>query len=300
MRGIQNFGSGLKRLVQDCTCLTHFVGSGSTTQRLESYYHGGMLFTIIFRVRFKGLKSRLVCGASGVGEIMVGSTLDLIARYKFIYLLVSLLLLFLIHPLFQQLVGIRILMHILFSFVLCTAIYAVSQRRKVLVIGITLLLPALVGTWSGYVLESATLHLTAMGFTVLFLAFTGSLIVSDVFKEEEVTVDTISGAICVYLLIGLTWAELYVAIEFFQPGSFTIHKYLPQVPGYHPEHQTPLFLYYSFVTLTTLGYGDITPLTPPARSFSYVEAIIGQIFVAVLIARLVGLHIAHSRGRDSQ
>ncbi len=97
---------------------------------------------------------------------MVGSTLDLIARYKFGYLLVSLLLLFLIHPLFQRFVGARILMHILFSFVLCTAIYAVSQRRKVLVIGITLLLPALVGTWSGYVIESATLHLTAMGFTV--------------------------------------------------------------------------------------------------------------------------------------
>ncbi len=231
--------------------------------------------------------------------MLVGSMLDLIARYKFIYLLVSLLLLFLIHPLFQRFVGARILMHILFSFVLCTAIYAVSQRRKILVIGITLLLPALVGTWSGFVIESATLHLTAMGFTVLFLAFTGSLIVSDVFKEEEVTVDTISGAICVYLLIGLTWAQLYSAIEFFQPGSFTIDKFLPDAPSWQPEYRTSLLLYYSFVTLTTLGYGDITPLTPPARAFSYVEAIIGQIFVAVLIARLVGLHIAHSTRKDS-
>ncbi len=230
---------------------------------------------------------------------MANSTLKFIAKYKFIYLLLSLLLLFLIHPLFQRFVGARILIHILFSFVLCTAIYAVSQRRKVLVIGITLLLPALVGTWSGYVIESAALHLTAMGFAILFLAFTGILIVSEVFREEEVTIDTISGAVCVYLLIGLTWAELYSAIEFFQPGSFTIHKYLPQAPGYHPEHQTPLFLYYSFVTLTTLGYGDITPLTPPARAFSYVEAILGQIFVVVLIARLVGLHIAHSSRRNS-
>jgi len=229
---------------------------------------------------------------------MVGSTLDFIARYKFIYLLVSILLLLLIHPFLERLVVARILMHVFFSVVLLSAIYTVSQKEVMRIIAIILLLPALVGTWSGYVIESATLHLTARGFTVLFLAFTGSLIVLDVFKEEEVTVDTISGAICVYLLIGLVWAELYSLIEFFQPGSFTTHKYLPQAPGYHPEHQTPLFLYYSFVTLTTLGYGDITPLTPPARAFSYVEAIVGQIFVAVLIARLVGLQIVHSTRKN--
>ena len=81
--------------------------------------------------------------------------------------------------------------------------------------------------------------------------------------------------------------------------SFNILKYLPQSTGYHPEHQNPLFLYYSFVTLTTLGYGDITPLTPPARAFSYVEAILGQIFVAVSIARIVGLHIVHSSRNNS-
>ncbi len=230
---------------------------------------------------------------------MAGSTLDLIARYKFIYLLVSLLFLFLIHPLSQPFVGARIVMHILSSFVLCTAIYAVSQRRKVLVIGVILLLPALLGTWLGYVTDHPTFHVMALSFTILFFSFTGILIAADVFKAERVTTDTIFGTVCVYLMIGLVWAEIYAAIEFFQPGSFNILKYLPPSTGYHPEHQTPLFLYYSFVTLTTLGYGDITPLTPPARAFSYVEAIIGQIFVAVMIARLVGLHIVHSSKENS-
>ncbi len=230
---------------------------------------------------------------------MVGNKLDLIARYKFIYLLVSLLILFLIHPFSQPFVGARILMHILYSFILCTAIYAVSQRRKVLVIGIALLLPALFGTWLGYVTDHPTFHMMALSFTILFFAFTGILIAADVFKAKRVTTDAIFGTVCVYLMIGLVWAELYAAIEFFQPGSFNILKYLPQSTGYHPEHQNPLFLYYSFVTLTTLGYGDITPLTPPARAFSYVEAILGQIFVAVSIARIVGLHIAHSNRENS-
>ena len=230
---------------------------------------------------------------------MTKSTLDLIAKYKFIYLLVSLLFLFLIHPFFRNFVATRIIMHVFFSVVLLSAVYAVSQKGAMRMVAIILLLPALVGTWFGYVIDHSILHLTTMGFTGAFLAFTGTLIVSEVFQEEEVTIDTISGAVCVYLLIGLTWAELYSAIEFFQPGSFTIDKFLPDAPRWQPENQTPLFLYYSFVTLTTLGYGDITPLTPPARAFSYVEAILGQIFVVVLIARLVGLHIAYSTRKDS-
>ena len=230
---------------------------------------------------------------------MPSSTLEFITKYKFIYLLLSLLFFFLIYPFFQNFVATRMVLHVIFSIVLLTAIYAVSQTGAMRLVAIMLLLPALVGTWFGYLVSHPILHLTTMGFTVLFLAFTGILIASDVFHEEKVTLDTISGAICIYLLVGLTWAELYSLIEFFEPGSFTIQKYLLQTSGYHPERQTPLFLYYSFVTLTTLGYGDITPVTPAARAFSYVEAIIGQIFVAVMIARLVGLHIVHSSKENS-
>ena len=230
---------------------------------------------------------------------MATSTLESIAKYKFIYLLLSLLLLFLIHPLFLNFVATRIVMHFFFSAVLFSAIYAVSQKGAMRSIAIILLLGALAGTWIGYVTGDPKLHIANLGFTILFLSFTGILIASDVFQEKRVTFDTISGAICVYLLIGLTWAELYSLIEFFEPGSFTIQKNLPETSWYHPEHRTPLFLYYSFVTLTTLGYGDIAPLSAPAKAFSYVEAIVGQIFVVVLIARLVGLHIAHAAGKDS-
>ena len=229
---------------------------------------------------------------------MANNALEYIAKYKFIYLLVALLLFLLIHPIFEHLVFARILLQILDSAILVTAIYAVSQNRKLLIFGILLLLPAMIGGWSLHVIEIPALELMARSFSALFFAFAATVMMLNVFSEEEVTVDTISGAICVYLMMGLTWAFIYSVIEFLAPGSFTINK-VPLSLGGDRYYEIPLFLYYSFVTLTTLGYGDITPLTPPARAFSYVEAIIGQIFVAVLIARLVGLHIARSTSKDS-
>ncbi len=95
----------------------------------------------------------------------------------------------------------------------------------------------------------------------------------------------IMGAICAYFLMGLVWAFAYSTLEFFQPGSF-------QMPPGTVNQET--FAYYSYVTLTTLGYGEITPISAPARSFAILEAMIGQLYLAVLIARLVGIHIAQS------
>lgn len=229
---------------------------------------------------------------------MANNALEYIAKYKFIYLLVALLLFLLIHPIFEHLVFARILLQILDSAILVTAIYAVSQNRKLLIFGILLLLPAMIGSWSLYVIEIPALELMARSFSALFFGFAATVMMLNVFSEEEVTVDTISGAICVYLMMGLTWAFIYSVIEFLAPGSFTINK-VPLSLGGDRYYEIPLFLYYSFVTLTTLGYGDITPLTPPARAFSYVEAVLGQIFMAVMIARLVGLHIVHSSRRNS-
>ena len=231
---------------------------------------------------------------------MAKGTLVTIAQNKFFYLLISLLLLFLIHPLLEGVIVFRFLLQIFFSVVLISALYAVSQKKVVLIVGLILLLPTLVGGWSLYFIASPALDLTGRSFGALFFAFTATTLVSKVFKEDEVTADTIAGAICVYLLIGLTWAFLYSVMEFLHPGSFSIDKFLPQDSSLQPEQQTTLFFYYSFVTLTTLGYGDIIPLTTPARAISFVEAIIGQIYVAVLIARIVGLHIVHSGRNNSR
>ena len=101
------------------------------------------------------------------------------------------------------------------------------------------------------------------------------------------SLETIYGAIVVYILIGLMWAFLYHLTEIIHPQSFSFAAELVT------DLKKSLF-YFSFITLTTLGYGDLTPVSSPAKSLAMLEAIVGQMFIAVLIARLVGMHISQS------
>ena len=103
---------------------------------------------------------------------------------------------------------------------------------------------------------------------------------------KEITADTLFGAICGYLLIGLTWSFIYLLIASVDPTSFSIHMEHELIRS-RIDH----FIYYSFVTLTTTGYGDILATKSVARNFSWLEACIGQIYLAVWISQLVGLRL---------
>jgi len=133
-----------------------------------------------------------------------------------------------------------------------------------------------------------------------YLAFAAGVILFDVLHDRQVDVDKICGAICVYLMLGTLWAMLYALCEGIEPGSFALDISLIAAE----EHGGPrpvdfsVFLYYSFVTLTTLGYGDVTPLSEAARTFTWIEAVAGQFYLAVLVARLVGLHLAGEGGAE--
>ena len=111
-------------------------------------------------------------------------------------------------------------------------------------------------------------------------------------EEEEITTNVIAGAICGYLLIGLMWANFFSVLEILQPGSFKTSE--------NANTELSYFTYYSYVTLTTLGFGDITPITSQARSLSVLEAIAGPIYLAVLVARLVGMSISQSLRKESR
>jgi voltage-gated potassium channel Kch len=115
------------------------------------------------------------------------------------------------------------------------------------------------------------------------------MVLTQVFRQGPVTFHRIQGAIAAYLLLGLAWANAYELIELARPGALRF----PDGGG-----PTPIrLIYFSFVTLTTVGYGDITPLHPTARSLAISEALVGQLFPAILIARLVSMEIASRSGR---
>jgi hypothetical protein len=113
------------------------------------------------------------------------------------------------------------------------------------------------------------------------------LVSRQVFAAGRVTVQRIAGAVAVYLLLGLAWAGVYELIAGVFPDAF----HLPETPRNRAELATML-AYYSFVTLTTVGYGDLIPVHPVARSAAILEALAGQLFPAILLARLVAMELA--------
>src|SRR5262245_18837921 len=211
------------------------------------------------------------------------------------FLLMALLTLLLLYPFFAGRVMAHALWDICSSAILLLGIYAISHVPRHLVIAVLLAIAVLGTKWSGYVVDNERLLLVNYGLSAIFFTFTACLLLADVLSKGAVTADKLYGALCVYLLIGLTWGFMFLTLEGFQPGSFLVGQ--ARLSGIEKDPAT--LVYFSFVTLSTVGYGDITPLSPPARSFAYMEAIIGQIYLAVLVARLVGLHIAYSMAGDS-
>jgi hypothetical protein len=127
-----------------------------------------------------------------------------------------------------------------------------------------------------------------------FFAFAIWMMLVSIFAGRRVTFNTVCASLCVYLLLGLVWALLYSAVDVLSPGAFTWTVTAPPAPALRVGRGDTAVLYFSFATLTTLGYGDIVPTAPLSRMLTSVEAVAGQLYLAVLVARLVGLHIAHS------
>jgi hypothetical protein len=131
---------------------------------------------------------------------------------------------------------------------------------------------------------------------IIFLGRVVHVVVQSVFKAREVTTDVLCGAICVYLLTGVLAGLVFVLIEFLAPGSFRVMTVAdPATRSQDVLLRDPgLLMYFSFVTLTTVGYGDMVPSSGVARSAAVTVAVLGQILLVVQIARLVGMHVAQS------
>ena len=211
---------------------------------------------------------------------------------RFLFLLISMVLMFALRPFLESFVRISYLMDIFFFVIFLSAVYAISQKRSTFIIALVMALLIEILIWLGHLTDISSLRTIGNFLAILFIGYTATVILSYLFTEDEITSDVIMGAICVYFLIGLAWAFIFFTLELFQPGSFQ----MPQGQGIDLSH----FSYYSYVTLTTLGYGDITPISTQARSLALLEAIMGQLYLAILVARLVGIHIAQGVSRNKR
>jgi hypothetical protein len=131
----------------------------------------------------------------------------------------------------------------------------------------------------------------------VFLALAVSVILSHLFERRAVNVDDILGTLCGYLLAAMAWANAYATIELLVPGAFDVAGPIKPALGLWHERES-LFLYFSLTTLTTIGYGDVTPVASAARSAAALEGVFGQFYIAVVVAQLVGSKLAEAGNRE--
>jgi len=212
-------------------------------------------------------------------------------RNNFAYLTVSLVLMLFTAALVEQFQS-SFDQHIVQTAIilaLAFGVWSIKGGGHSFLTGIGLVLTVLIVTIAGLILDwtgLVFLRLTAM---LLYFALMTWMAVKQVLFSGPIDHNKIVGSVCIYLLLGLIWATLYTALVQISPTTFN---------GFEAglwEEDLPDLLYFSFVCLSTLGFGDITPAEPVARFLAYIEAVVGQFYIAILVASLVGIRISAHR-----
>jgi Ion channel len=176
-----------------------------------------------------------------------------------------------------------VFLDVFFSLILVSGAAAVSGRRWPTIVAAGLAAVTLGLRWLRVGTHDSGLSVVDAGLTAFTFLTLAALVLFQVLRQGSITLYRVQGAVAAYLLLGLAWAGAYELVVQISPGAFRPPE----------EVRDPMaLLYYSFVTLTTMGYGDITPVLPAARSLAISEALVGQLFPAVLIARLVSMELA--------
>lgn len=179
--------------------------------------------------------------------------------------------------------------------VVSASAFALWQKRKHHAVHLTAGVLVAIILALGGIIAHRSFAVIQLSVQILFLLYVLWSVVIVVFSTRDVTSDILCGSVCVYLLTGVVAGLVFVLIEISSPGSYLItgpkggpntDAILIQDPGW--------LLYFSFVTLTTVGYGDIVPESNVARSAAIVVAVAGQVLLMVMIARLVGLHVVQA------
>lgn len=221
-------------------------------------------------------------------------------RWRFGVVFLASLLLAVAQPLTAGLCNEESSFDVFFSLLIVAVLGLVFEEKKHRRIALAFGLVAFLGIWAGHAVGGHAgrvllvgAHLLAAGFFVFALyGILRTILV------KQASGDAIFGAVCGYLLLGIIWSLLYSAVETASPGSFRV----PAAGGTEEtaaraDHGT--LSYYSFITLATVGYGDVTPTTPLARALAWIEAVAGQFYLAILVAGLVGFKISQAMKNES-
>ena len=217
----------------------------------------------------------------------LGGLIDWYERNRYNSLFISIVLLILTPPFLFELPILSVVIYILLSIVILNCINIIIRgRHKPIVLWIVGSF-VLVYTWVNFLVVEKPILMSLLGnaFLVLVFGLAFSRLVKEIFNYKKVTGHIVLGAIAAYLLLGLMGAFLFDVIEILYPESFNTARIFT---GFYQE------IYLSFITISTLGYGDITPITPQGQAAAIFVAITGQLYLAILMAMLVGKFLKDS------
>jgi hypothetical protein len=195
----------------------------------------------------------------------------------------ALLMLFIVAPFVEEMRGGDVVEALLLTLVLITGVMAVSSRPATTVLALLLVTPALVAKWMNHFWPERVPPEMFVIPALVFVTFVITRLMAYILRAPRVNTEVLCAGISAYLMLGFVWALGYMVVGRLVPNAFTF-----SVPA-NSMHGFTAF-YFSFVTLTTVGYGDICPVAPAARMLAIMEAMTGTLFVGMLIARLVSLY----------
>jgi hypothetical protein len=191
-------------------------------------------------------------------------------------------------PLVSRSPFLRLANNMVLTWVLLSVVYTVKDQKKYFVVGLVLGIPWVLSAWI-YMVSSTLINPSVLPFiSVAFFGYIILVILRHIIRTERVTADILYGAFSVYILLGLLFAAINTLMESVSPNPMFVYSGTGQ-----PVEADGLY-YFSFVTLTTLGYGDIVPVQLASRALAIIEAMIGVFYTGALVGRLVGLYVAQA------
>jgi hypothetical protein len=185
----------------------------------------------------------------------------------------------------------------LMTAVLIAVFLVVFTNRRERAVAFAIIAMAVAVKWSRYVyqapegsiLQPAVFHVLA----AMFLTFAVYVILRNILAEKSVSRDDVLGTVCGYFIAGALWSHVYAVVELAAPGSFAFTPELAKQAATW-DGRVAIFHYFSLVTLTTMGYGDVTPLHGPATALAVIEVVFGQFYIAIVVAQLVGIQLVQA------
>jgi len=211
------------------------------------------------------------------------------------FLVLLVITLFIILPISHLLGAGGLPVSVFFSLLLISGMATVSEHRAPTILVTGLVIVALGLRWSTHLITNLALESASVFSALICVGLLAAVVTFQVFRKGPITGHRVQGAVAVYLLMGLMWALAYELVLLHVPGAFQ-----PADLGEHQGALMPNLVYFSFVTLTTVGYGDITPVHPMVRSLSNLEALVGQLYPAILIGRLVAMELSSRQSRSTR